>query len=111
MSAALREVTDPQRLYELRKCVQETPLTLDPSIPWRLYRAFETSAMYEDNGIFYYHVEITNPAEGYVLRGMLAWPPGQLYLDVQSTLLLVQWRIDATLDAFNAGHHWRYKGL
>ena len=112
MSNALHEVTDPQRLAELRQFVQSLPISLinDPNVQWQLYRVWETSENYEDRGVYYYHVEIALNQQ-IPLKCIILWPLGQLYLDAQSLLLLVQWKIDASLDAFNAGHHWRYKGL
>ena len=109
MSNALHEVTDPVRLAELRQFVQSLPLIQDPGVQWSLLRAQETSENY-DHSISVYYVEIAVNAQ-WSLKGIILWPPGQLYLDAQSMLLLAQWRIDAALDAFNAGHHWRYKGL
>ena len=109
MSNALHEVTDPQRLAELRQFVQSLPLTQDPGLLWRLHRAQETSENY-DHSISVYYVELWANAQ-WSLKGIILWPLGQLYLDAQSMLLLAQWKVDAALEAFNAGHHWRYKGL
>lgn len=102
----MKEVTDPQ-LTELRMTIQNMPVTDNANIQWRLFRAWEVT-MLED--ITIYFVEIVGNMQ-IVLRGILIWPIMELYLDHRSMLILIDERIQVQLDAFNAGKHWRYKGL
>lgn len=102
----MKEVTGPQ-LRELQITIQNMPITGSKDIQWRLVRAWEVFML--DN-ITYYKVEIINNIM-VPLRGILIWPVRELYLDMPSMLFLVEERITMQLDAFNAGYHWRYKGL
>lgn len=109
MSESYHEVTDVQTLIEIKMFVQNLRFSNDVNERWVLHSAKETSANYEDRGIYPYFVELTY--QQYVIRGIIMLPNGLIFLDAASTQLLAQWQFQAMLDAFNAGHHWRYRGL
>ena len=102
----MKEVTNPQ-LFELQITIQNMQFTNDPYIQWRLFKAWEVSIL---DDITYYRVEIVGNNQ-VPLYGILIWPMKELYLDLRSMLYLVEQRMETQLDAFNAGKHWRYKGL
>ena len=103
----MKEVTDPQ-LRELQIRIQGMPFTPnDPYIIWRLFKAWEVTTI-EDTTIYKIEIVSNNMMP---LKGVLIWPIGDIYLDWQSMMFLVNNQIQAQLDAFNAGYHWRYKGL
>lgn len=103
----MKEVTGPQ-LFELQVRIQGMPFTPnDPYLVWRLVRAWEVTTI-EDTTL--YKVEIVSNNQ-IPLRGLLIWPIRDIYFDWQSMMFLVNQAIQTQLDAFNAGYHWRYKGL
>lgn len=104
----MEEITDRYKLLEIQRRIPA--LNVDPFEQIQLYRAWEFTHNHESGNGTWYQVEIKYN-QHWVLRGMLDYDRGILYLDVASMLLLVEQRIQAQLDAFNAGHHWRYKGL
>lgn len=99
----MNEITDQRKLFDLGIIIQDIPITQNPALSWRMYKAWELSGEW-------YQVEIGNQI-GHTLRGVLDAERRLLYLDMNSLMFLVEERIIAQLDAFNAGHHWRYKGL
>jgi hypothetical protein len=103
----MKEVTNP-RLFELQVRIQGMQFTPNaPFLQWRLVKAWEVTIV-EDTTIYKVEIVSNNMIP---LRGILIWPIEDIYLDWQSMMFLVNQAIQAQLDAFNAGYHWRYKGL
>lgn len=105
----LKEVTDDTNLRNLRMAVQSSSgyILYDPGIQLILTRAWK---MGESD---FYMVEMTLSFQ-LQLKGILLFQSTnycQFFLDTPSTLALVQAKIDASLDQFNAGKHWKYKGI
>jgi len=106
----MKEVTDEIELGRLRSIVQSTPFFDNPSIGFSLYRAFYDEHWGEHTSVQLYRIEIRS-SESVMFCGLLSMPDGHVYLDWIATKVLVLNMIQSELDAFNAGHHWRYKGL
>lgn len=99
----LKEVTDPQELFKIRYSIQNIPLMMNTNTQVQMLHAWSlTDGWYRVNLVI---------NQQRALWGILFIERNELYLDTISTLVLVEERIQANLDAFNAGYHWRYKGL
>lgn len=105
----MNEITD-RKLSEIEHIILGISISQDPGVQWRLYKAWEHSSNHEDGTGEWYQVVLIDQVMR-SLGGILDAERRLLYLDLNSTLALVEERITAHLDAFNAGHHWRYKGL
>lgn len=99
----MKEVTDSQELFKVRQSIQNIPLLLNTNMYLTVNRAWLLS-----EGWYRVQMALQNQV---LLWGILFIDRNELYLDIISTLVLVDERIQAQLDAFNAGYHWRYKGL
>lgn len=99
----MKEVTDEQELFKVRQTIQSIPLLINTNSMIQVRQAWMISdGWYRINLVF---------NQQRPLWGILLLDQCELYLDTISILVLVDERIQANLDAFNAGYHWRYKGL
>ena len=99
----MKEVTDSQEVMKIQMAIQNIPIIQDVNTLVQFRRAYQMS-----DG--WYRVELVI-SQQVPLWGMLLLDQCELYLDFRSIMILVEQRIQANLDAFNAGKHWRYKGL
>lgn len=96
----MKEITSPVDLFCLNINVQNMPAIQSG---FKVHRAWELAENW-------YSVELTDSRQR-ILRGIIDKSREIMYLDAASTMALVNELILEHLDAFNAGHHWRYKGL
>lgn len=99
----MKEVTDPQEMFKVKYAIQNIPLMMDVNNQVQVRRAWLLNEGW-------YRVELTIMNQ-IALWGVLFIERNEIYLDTISMLFLVDERIQIQLDAFNAGKHWRYKGL
>ncbi len=110
MSNDLQEVRDEQTLNKIKMQIQQVFPSYTTGIAWHLHRAWEYSDNFESGHPTLYHVEIENNYH-MVVKGVLDYTRGLLYLDMNSIMMLVQERIDTVLSIYNAGHDPRYRGM
>lgn len=105
------EVTQSEGMFNLRIAVQNMDgyLLANPSTRLELVRAWKLEA----NNEHLYLLELSVSHQIRLSAVMIYNGPygSLLFLDAPSIMIFVNDAILSNLEAFNAGHHWKFKGV
>src|SRR5258708_32300732 len=105
----LKEVTDSSDLFNLRFAVQQNSVQVLQTSE-SIIQLMKAWWIGESD---FYSIELSIQLQIRLTGVMLfkSMYDSQIFLDTASTLTLAQFRMEETLDRFNAGKHWKYKGI
>lgn len=98
------EVTDMFIIDKIRQQFPSTLLFRSTEVQLQIIKVWKT----EREDWYQFHASVSYQ---WPINGFIDTHYGHVYLDAVSMVTIIQNIVQIELDMFNAGYHWRYKGL